>query len=75
MKEKNGSQEITTPPSESSATTSSNAAGTSNYSPYDRMNFMAPPIGGIVKCVTCLGNTVQGKVMAYDSPTKMLALS
>lgn len=35
---------------------------------------MAPPVGGTVKCVTCLGNTVQGKVMAYDSQTRMLAL-
>lgn len=37
-------------------------------------NFMAPPLGGIVKCTTCLKNTLQGKVVAYDQQTKMLAL-
>jgi len=35
---------------------------------------MAPPIGGTIRCVTCLGNNVQGKVIAYDQQTKMLAL-
>lgn len=44
-------------------------------SPYNSNNFMAPPIGGIIRCITCLGNTVQGKVIAYDQQTKMLALS
>jgi hypothetical protein len=44
-------------------------------SPYNSNNFMAPPIGGTIRCVTCLGNTVQGKVIAYDQQTKMLALS
>ena len=38
-------------------------------------NFMAPPIGGTIKCTTCLGNNIQGKVVAYDQQTKMLALS
>jgi 16S rRNA G966 N2-methylase RsmD len=47
----------------------------SNYlSPYSTSNFMAPPIGGTVKCTTCLNNTLIGKVMAYDQQTKMLAL-
>lgn len=44
-------------------------------SPYDSINFMAPPIGATIKCITCLGNNVQGKVIAYDNQTKMLALS
>jgi hypothetical protein len=44
-------------------------------SPYTSNNFMAPPIGSIVRCTMCLGNTVQGKVLAYDQQTKMLALS
>ena len=44
-------------------------------SPLNSNNFMSPPIGGIVKVTTCLGNTIQGKVMAYDQQTKMLALS
>lgn len=48
---------------------------TQNFlSPYNSNNFMAPPIGGTIRCVTCLGNTVQGKVIAYDQQTKMLAL-
>jgi hypothetical protein len=38
-------------------------------------SFMAPPIGGIVRCTTCLDNSVQGKVVAYDQQTKMLVLS
>jgi len=44
-------------------------------SPYNSNNFMSPPIGGMVKCTTCHGSTIQGKVMAYDQQTKMLALS
>ena len=49
---------------------------TQNFlSPYTSNNFMAPPIGSIVRCTMCLGNTVQGKVLAYDQQTKMLALS
>lgn len=68
----------TTPSDTSSTTTtsSSNAAdSTQNFlSPYNSNNFMAPPIGGTIRCVTCLGNSVQGKVIAYDQPTKMLAL-
>jgi hypothetical protein len=44
-------------------------------SPYSAGNFMSPPVGGIVKCITCLGDTIQGKVMAYDQQTKMLSLS
>jgi hypothetical protein len=44
-------------------------------SPYNSNNFMSPPIGGTVKCTTCHGGTIQGKVMAYDQQTKMLALS
>lgn len=43
--------------------------------PFNKNNFMAPPIGGIIKCVTCLGNEIQGKVIAYDHQTKMMALS
>lgn len=43
-------------------------------SPYNSNNFMAPPIGAIIRCVTCLENIVQGKVIAYDQQTKMLAL-
>lgn len=69
----------TTSSSNTTTTTSSSSSSdtTTNIlnSPYDQMNFMAPPVGGTVKCVTCLGNTVQGKVMAYDSQTRMLALS
>jgi len=42
--------------------------------PYNAINFMAPPIGSIVKCSTCLGSSIQGKVVAYDQQTKMLAL-
>jgi hypothetical protein len=44
-------------------------------SPYNSINFMTPPIGGTIKCTTCLGNNIQGKVVAYDQQTKMLALS
>ena len=43
--------------------------------PYNRNNFMSPPIGGSIKCITCLGNIVHGKVIAYDQQTKILALS
>lgn len=64
--------------STSSATTENTTCppiDTQNFlSPYNSNNFMAPPIGGTIKCVTCLGNTVQGKVIAYDQQTKMLAL-
>ncbi len=80
---------VTKPVSQSSivsntATTTSsntqNTMATSNEAkniqdPYNTQNFMAPPIGATVKCVTCLGNNVQGKVIAYDQQTKMLALS
>ena len=61
----------------SANTTSSNPTDNSQnfLSPYNSNNFMAPPIGGTIRCVTCLGNTVQGKVIAYDQQTKMLALS
>lgn len=66
----------------SSASSTSSTADTSAYipdpqsflSPYNSNNFMAPPIGGTIRCVTCLGNTNQGKVIAYDQKTKMLAL-
>lgn len=51
-----------------------NDAQNSFLSPYNSNNFMAPPIGAIVQCVSCLGNTIQGKVMAYDQQTKILAL-
>lgn len=70
----------TTTTTSSSVTTatpvdSANSDSSQNFlSPYNSNNFMAPPIGGIVKCVTCLGTNVQGKVMAYDQQTKMLAL-
>ena len=72
MKEKSSGSDTTSGQS-STMTTTDNTPNL--LSPYDQMNFMAPPVGGTVKCVTCLGNTVQGKVMAYDSQTKMLALS
>lgn len=53
----------------------SNPNETTNITdPYNSNNFMAPPIGSTVKCVTCLGNNVQGKVIAYDQQTKMLSL-
>ena len=42
---------------------------------YHKNNFMSPPIGGSIKCLTCFGNVVQGKVVAYDQQTKILALS
>ena len=66
--------------SQSSANTNLNNNDSSldnqNFSsPYSSNNFMAPPIGSIVRCTMCLGNTVQGKVLAYDQQTKMLALS
>lgn len=63
-----------------STVTSSNGSNTTTLdnqnflSPYNNDNFMAPTIGSIVRCTTCLGNTVQGKVLAYDQQTKMLAL-
>jgi hypothetical protein len=62
------------------SSTSSIPAGNDNNvttipDPYNSNNFMAPPIGSTVKCVTCLGNNVLGKVIAYDQQTKMLALS
>lgn len=76
-----GAESNTTTSSKSSSTTTT-AATTGDQpqqqnflSPYDSINFMAPPIGATIKCVTCLGNTVQGKVIAYDNQTKMLALS
>lgn len=53
----------------------SNEQANSSADPYNSNNFMAPPIGAHIKCVTCLGNNVQGKVIAYDQQTKMLALS
>lgn len=53
----------------------SNESANSSTDPYNSNNFMAPPIGGHIRCVTCLGNNVQGKVIAYDQQTKMLALS
>lgn len=66
----------------SSASSSSSTTDTTLFiteqqsflSPYNSNNFMAPPIGGTIRCVTCLGNNVQGKVIAYDQQTKMLAL-
>ena len=58
------------------ATTPANSDAQNSFlSPYNSNNFMAPPIGAIVQCVSCLGNTIQGKVMAYDQQTKILALS
>lgn len=89
MKERNNLTTQTSASStlNSSGTGSSSASSTSStidtttfttdpsfLSPYNSNNFMAPPIGGIIRCVTCLGNTVQGKVIAYDQQTKMLAL-
>lgn len=68
MKERNHSVQ-----KNSSASYSSNDGSASD--PYNCNNFMAPPIGAQIKCVTCLGNNVQGKVVAYDQQTKMLALS
>jgi len=70
---------ITSSNSTNSVSNASNSNNTlpdqqSFLSPYDSNNFMAPPIGGNIKCVTCLGNNVQGKVIAYDHQTKMLAL-
>ncbi len=60
---------------ESSGSPSSEQQQQNFLSPYSSINFMAPPIGGTIKCTTCLGNNIQGKVMAYDQTTKMLALS
>lgn len=68
MKERNHSIQ-----KNSSVAYGSNDGNTSD--PYNCNNFMAPPIGAHIKCVTCLGNNVQGKVVAYDQQTKMLALS
>ncbi|CAF0801360.1 unnamed protein product [Brachionus calyciflorus] len=53
---------------------SSDQGTNSSSDPYNSNNFMAPPIGAQIRCVTCLGNNVQGKVVAYDQQTKMLAL-
>lgn len=65
----------TLPDNNSTQNTNTNTTNNNNFlSPYNSNNFMAPPIGGTIKCVTCLGNTVQGKVIAYDQQTKMLAL-
>lgn len=88
MKERSSlnSNNVTKPAAQSTSTlpnTSSNTPNTMATSneakniqdPYNSQNFMAPPIGATVKCVTCLGNNVQGKVIAYDQQTKMLALS
>jgi hypothetical protein len=55
------------------STPNENSQGTSIINAYN--SFMAPPIGGIVRCTTCLDSTVQGKVVAYDQQTKMLVLS
>ena len=73
MKEKGQmSDTASTTLEQSSTTDSSNANNLPD--PYNKNNFMSPPIGCSIKCVTCLGNTVQGKVIAYDQQTKMLAL-
>ena len=62
--------------SASSTTSNTDAPDSQNFlSPYNTNNFMAPPIGAIIRVVTCLGNTVQGKVIAYDQQAKILALS
>ena len=59
-----------------SSISTQNSSDTNNITdPFNKNNFMAPPIGGVIKCVTCLGNEIQGKVIAYDQQTKMLALS
>lgn len=61
--------------SASSTTSNTDAPDSQNFlSPYNTNNFMAPPIGAIIRVVTCLGNTVQGKVIAYDQQAKILAL-
>jgi hypothetical protein len=89
MKERSSlnSNNVTKTASQSSTVSSTSTTTASNTSvastneakniqdPYNSQNFMAPPIGATVKCVTCLGNNVQGKVIAYDQQTKMLALS
>ena len=78
MKEKAQTTETATASEQSSSsiTDLSNAhSSTTNLpDPYNKNNFMSPPIGCSIKCVTCLGNIVQGKVIAYDQQTKMLAL-
>ena len=77
MKERNNLNNKEGPTSTTSSSTSNETTtDAQNFlSPYNSNNFMAPPIGGTIRCVTCLGNTVQGKVIAYDQQTKMLALS
>ncbi len=69
----NGSLSASSTPSATDTTTFT--PGSNFLSPYNSNNFMAPPIGAHIRCVTCLGNSVQGKVIAYDQQTKMLALS
>lgn len=39
---------------------------------YCQPNF---PPGSMVQCTTCLGEQVKGEVIAFDYPTKLLALS
>lgn len=33
------------------------------------------PVGATVQCVTCLGEKVEGEVVAFDHASKLLALS
>ena len=75
MKERINS--MNTPSQSNNVQTSSNdSLDNQNFlSPYNSNNFMAPQIGSIVRCTMCLGNIVQGKVLAYEQQTKMLALS
>lgn len=76
MKERNNSIQNNLNSTGTGSINSSNSSdqGNSTSDPYNSNNFMAPPIGAQIKCVTCLGNNVQGKVIAYDQQTKMLAL-
>lgn len=74
MKERNVNASNNSSVQESNSSMDANESQ-SFMSPYNSNNFMSPPIGGIVKCTTCHGGTIQGKVMAYDQQTKMLALS
>ena len=70
MKERNASSS-----NQSTTDSTSTSNDQQNFlSPYNSINFMAPPIGGTIKCTTCLGNNIQGKVIAYDQQTKMMAL-
>jgi hypothetical protein len=75
MKERTSTNSTSGANGASKAESNDNQQQQNLLSPYNSINFMAPPIGGTIKCTTCLGNVTQGKVVAYDQHTKMLALS